>query len=79
MAAMTAFFITIAGSRPDALMAAGVKRTPSVSRATGRRRKKLMMVMHENRLMLSKLPCNSSGTHKAWSPFKLEEDRAGEV
>jgi len=49
--------MTTEGFRPAARMAAGVKRTPSVSSATGSSRKKLMMVMHENRLMLSRLPC----------------------
>ncbi len=56
-----ACFMTTPGTRPAARMAAGVKRTPSVSSATGSSRKKEMMVMQENRLMLSSVPCAAGG------------------
>ena len=49
--------MTTPGARPAARMAPGVKRTPSTSSATGASRKKEMMVMQENRLMLSSVPC----------------------
>jgi hypothetical protein len=44
-------------STPAAFSAAGVKRTPSTASTMGMARKKDMMVMRLNRLMLSMDPC----------------------
>ena len=56
-AARMACFMTTFGARPAARMAPGVNWTPSTNSATGASRKKEMMVMQENRLMLSSVPC----------------------